>query len=353
MIPFTGPFRIVQTPQITTVLYEVPNNFRQIFTDGRTLPKDPNPTWQGYSIGRWDGDTLVVETIGFNDKSFVGRPSYPYTEGLRVTERYRRRDFGHIDLQLTFDDAKTFTRPWTVTTELVFDADTDLLEYVCTENEKDRQHFVQPQSTGSAEVHLDPATLAKYAGVYQMMTPRGPAKATIKVEGDQLMIDVPGFGSGRMVPQSATMFSFRGASIEFAQQNDKGVVDYLTVHVVEGDFKSPRVAGPHFLMLFLEAEDRANRSARVVERALVQRNPDEIVRVVGGDVADVAIVGSDAEGRGRESVHAEADAVAQAVVLDGVNAIDLEIAPDQSEPDGAVRLNAGALLTANRNADDE
>jgi hypothetical protein len=244
MIPFTGPFRIVQTPQITTVLYEVPNNFRQIFTDGRTLPKDPNPTWQGYSIGRWDGDTLVVETIGFNDKSFVGRPSYPYTEGLRVTERYRRRDFGHIDLQLTFDDAKTFTRPWTVTTELVFDADTDLLEYVCTENEKDRQHFVQPQSTGSAEVHLDPATLAKYAGVYQMMTPRGPAKATIKVEGDQLMIDVPGFGSGRMVPQSATMFSFRGASLEFAPQNDKGVVDYLTVHVVEGDFKSPRVAGP-------------------------------------------------------------------------------------------------------------
>jgi hypothetical protein len=242
MIPFTGPFRIVQTPQITTVLYEVSNNFRQIHTDGRALPNDPNPTWQGYSVGRWEGDTLVVETIGFNNKSFVGRPGHPHTEALRVTERFRRRDFGHIDLQITFEDAQTFTRPWTVTTELVFDADTDLLEYVCNENERSRQHFVQ--SPSSAEVHVDPTTLAKYAGVYQMMTPRGPAKATIAVQGDQLMIDVPGFGSGRMVPQSATMFVFRGASIEFGPQNEKGIVDYLTVHVVEGDFKSPRVAGP-------------------------------------------------------------------------------------------------------------
>jgi hypothetical protein len=243
MIPFTGPFRVVQTPQITTVLYEVSNNFRQIFTDGRALPKDPNPTWQGYSIGRWDGDTLVVETIGFNDKSFIGRPGHPYTEGLRVTERYRRRDFGHIDLQITFDDAKTFTRPWTVTTELLFDADTDLLEYVCNENEKDRQHFVQPQSSSSTEVHVDPTVLAKYAGVYQMMTPRGPAKATINVQGDQLMIDVPGFGSGRMVPQTERMFAFRGAMIEFVP-NANSDVDYLVVHVVEGDFKGPRVSGP-------------------------------------------------------------------------------------------------------------
>jgi hypothetical protein len=243
MIPFSGPSRIVQTPLITTVLYEVPNNFRQIFSDGRALPKDPNPTWQGYSVGRWVGDTLVVETIGFNDKSFVGRPGHPHTEALRVTERYRRRDFGHIDLQITFDDEKTFTRPWTVTTELLFDADTDLLEYVCNENEKDRQHFVQPQSTSSAEIHVDPAVLAKYAGIYQIATPRGLTKATITVQGDQLMIDVPGRGSGRMVPQSATMFLFLGASIEFVP-NEKGEVDYLVVHVVEGDIKGPRLSGP-------------------------------------------------------------------------------------------------------------
>jgi len=243
MIPFTGPSRIVQTPQMVTVLYEVSNNFRQIFTDGRMLPTDPNPTWQGYSIGHWDKDTFVVETIGFNDKSFVGRPNYPHTEALRVTERYRRRDFGHIDLQITIDDAKTFARPWTMTTELVFDADTELLEFVCNENEKDRQHFVQPQSTSSAETHVDPAVLAKYVGVYDVMTPRGQSKATVTLEGDQLMIDVPGFGRGRMVPQSATMFVFRGASIEFVP-NEKGDVDYFIVHAVEGAFKSPRLSGP-------------------------------------------------------------------------------------------------------------
>src|SRR5688572_2991476 len=97
MINLTGPLRIIQTPDTFAILYEVPNNFRQIFMDGRDLPKDPNPTWQGYSVGRWDGDTLVVDSIGFNDKSMVGRPNYPHTEALRLTERYRRRDFGHID----------------------------------------------------------------------------------------------------------------------------------------------------------------------------------------------------------------------------------------------------------------
>ena len=240
MITFTGPLRIIQTPTLVTVLYEVPNNFRQIFMDGRDLPKDPNPTWQGYSIGRWDGDTLVVETIGFNDKSLVGRPAHPHSEALRITERYRRRDFGHIDVQMTVDDAKTFTRPWTVTTELVFQPDTELLEYVCNENEKSRQHFVQPQT--STEIRVDPALLAKYAGRYEVMTPRGMSKATVSVEGDQLMIDVPGRGSGRMVPQSATMFLFMGAAIEFVS-NEKGEVTHLMVHVVEGEFKGPRL-GP-------------------------------------------------------------------------------------------------------------
>jgi hypothetical protein len=243
MITFTGPLRIVQTSRLVTVLYEVPNNFRQIFMDGRDLPKDPSPTWQGYSVGRWDGDTLVVETVGFNDKSLVGRPAHPHSEALRITERYRRRDFGHIDLRMTVDDAKTFARPWTITTELLFDPDTELLEYVCNENEKSRQHFVQPQSQSSTEVRVDPAVLAKYIGLYEVMTPRGMSKATVSVEGDQLMIDVPGRGSGRMVPQSATMFLFMGASIEFVS-NERGEVTHLMVHVVEGDFKGPRLDGP-------------------------------------------------------------------------------------------------------------
>jgi hypothetical protein len=243
MVTFTGLHRIVQTPGIVAILYEVPNNFRQIFVDGRTLPVDPNPTWQGYSVGRWDGDTLVIESNGFNDRSWVGRPGYPHSEALRVTERFRRRDFGHMDVQMTIDDPKTFTRSWTMTTELLFDADTELLESVCNENEKSRQHFVQPQSSGSAEIRVDPAVLARYAGVYRVNTPRGESNATITVEGGQLMADVPGFASGPMVPQSTTMFLFRGVVIEFPS-NEKGEVDYLVVHAVEGAFKSPRIDKP-------------------------------------------------------------------------------------------------------------
>jgi hypothetical protein len=242
MINFTGPLKIIQTPRLVTVLYEVSNNFRQVHMDGRELPQDPNPTWQGYSVGRWEGDTLVVETIGFNDKSTVGRPAYPHSEALHFTERYRRRDFGHIDLQMIVDDPKVFARAFTISAELLFDPDSELLESVCNENEKSRQHFVQPQSTSAPEIRVDPAVLAKYVGVYQVMTPRGPSKATMTLEGDQLMVDVPGFGNGRLVPQSATMFTFRGAVIEFVP-NEKGEVTYLIVHAVEGAFKGPRLDG--------------------------------------------------------------------------------------------------------------
>jgi hypothetical protein len=238
MISFTGPMRIVQTPQLVAMMYENSNNFRQIHTDGRHLPTDPNPTFQGYSIGRWDGDTFVVETIGFNDRSLVGRPAYPHTEALRTTERYRRRDFGHLDLEMTVDDPKAFTRPWTITTELRFDPDTDLIEYVCNENEKSRQHFVHPLDT--SEIRVDPVLLAKYAGTYEVMTPRGMSKATITAEGDQLMIEVPGMGGGRMLPQSPTMFQFRGATIEFVA-NENGEVTHLIAHAVEGDFKGARL----------------------------------------------------------------------------------------------------------------
>jgi hypothetical protein len=113
-----------------------------------------------------------------------------------------------------------------------------LLEFICNENEKSVQHFVQP--TDAPAFTVDAASLGKFAGVYQMMTPRGMANATVTVDAGQLMIDVPGFGSGRMVPQSATMFQFRGAVLEFVS-NEKGDVTHLIAHVVEGDFKGPRI----------------------------------------------------------------------------------------------------------------
>jgi len=237
MISFTGPMRIVQTPRLVAMMYETPNNFRQIYTDGRPLPKDPNPTFQGYSIGRWDGDTFVVETIGYNTRSLVGRPPYPHTEALRTVERYRRRNFGRMDLELKVDDPKAFTRPWTISTELLYDADTDLLEYVCNENEKSRQHFVPPDTS---EFRVDPDVLAKYVGLYELMGPRGLSKIAVTLDNDQLTMNVPGMGTARLIPQSATMFQFRGAPIEFVA-NENGEVTHLVVNTVEGAFKGARI----------------------------------------------------------------------------------------------------------------
>lgn len=136
------PFRILHTPEGLVILYEAVHHFRQIFTDGRALPKNPNPAWLGYSVGRWDGDALVVETTGFVENSWLDNFGKPGTEALKVTERFERRDFGHMALDVTIDDPKAYTRPWSVTMQLTYLPDTELLEYICAENNKDLEHLV-------------------------------------------------------------------------------------------------------------------------------------------------------------------------------------------------------------------
>jgi hypothetical protein len=136
------PFKVLQMRALTAILFESQGRYRQIFTDGRTLPKDPQPTWLGYSVGKWEGDTLVVETIGFNDQSWLDARGHPHTDALHVTERFRRPDFGHIELRATIDDPKAYTKPWTVTIPMELVPDTELLEQVCNENEKDVRHLV-------------------------------------------------------------------------------------------------------------------------------------------------------------------------------------------------------------------
>ena len=139
----TYPFKIVNTTNKTIViLYEALHSYRQIFMDGRALPADPNPSWMGYSIGRWEGDTLVVESKGFAENAWLDNNGHPATDALHLTERFRRRDFGHIDLQMTIDDPKAYTKPWTVTVPLVAQPDGELIEYACDENEKDLKHLV-------------------------------------------------------------------------------------------------------------------------------------------------------------------------------------------------------------------
>ena len=138
------PFKIIQTPGLVMILYEQLYLFRQVFMDGRKKAQDAPPAWLGYSTGTWEGDTLVVETSGFNDKTWLDTTqSHPATEALHVTERFRRTDFGHLELQATIDDAKAYTKPWTTTTQrmhLLFG--TDILEFICNENEKDAPHMV-------------------------------------------------------------------------------------------------------------------------------------------------------------------------------------------------------------------
>jgi hypothetical protein len=139
---FPAPFKIIQNPGLTVILYETRGTYRQIFTDGRALPKDPNPSWMGYSVGRWERDVFVVESAGFNSRTWLDGIGHPHGEQLRLTERFRRRDFGHIDLQVTIDDGEFYERPWTAAVVLELAPDTDLLEDVCLENEKDAIHLV-------------------------------------------------------------------------------------------------------------------------------------------------------------------------------------------------------------------
>ena len=137
------PYKIYQLPGVTVILYEGFTTFRQIFTDGRELPKDPQPSWIGYSVGRWDGDTFVVETMGVNEKTWLDNVGRPHSDALRIVERYRRRSVGAMDVTVTFEDPKTYARPWTVNvspSRLLVGQ--DLLEYVCTENNRDVEHMV-------------------------------------------------------------------------------------------------------------------------------------------------------------------------------------------------------------------
>jgi len=134
--------KIVQTPGLIVILYEYQNTFRQIFMDGRPLPKDPNSAWMGYSIGHWEGDTLVVESNGFNGKAWLSGRGNPTTDALHLTERIHRRDFGHMDIELTIDDPKAYTKPWKAQLHPELIPDTDLLESVCQENERDVRHLV-------------------------------------------------------------------------------------------------------------------------------------------------------------------------------------------------------------------
>jgi len=140
MFPGAAQFKIIPTPGVTIMLYEEFNQFRQIHTDGRSLPPETQPAWWGYSVGHWDGDTFVVETHGFNDRTWLDDTGHPHTERMKTTERFRRVDFGHMTLDITIDDPGAYTAPFTLHLNLALQPDTELIEFIC-ENEKDSERI--------------------------------------------------------------------------------------------------------------------------------------------------------------------------------------------------------------------
>jgi hypothetical protein len=139
MVP--APVKIIQNPGLTLFLYEPDMVFRQIYTDGRKHPVDPQPSWMGYSIGHWEGDWFVVDVMGFNDRSSLDAMGHGHSDALRVTERFHRRDFGHMDVRITLDDARTFTHPVTVEFTDLLLPDSDVFESFCSEDERDLAHL--------------------------------------------------------------------------------------------------------------------------------------------------------------------------------------------------------------------
>jgi len=244
-----GMVKIVQTPSL--ILFLSPDlTYRQIFMDGRKLETDPNPSWMGYSVGRWEGDTLVVESNGFNDRTWLDRNGHPHTEALRVTERYTRKDFGHLELVETLQDPAIYAKPWTVTIQAQLNANTELIEYVCNENPKTfttrEQHWVGKASDiKKAAVKVAPETLAKYAGNYRELDiwNGGPIPRTIEVtvSDGALFAEIKGRGKVQLTALSQTTFTgFYGLGISFIVDS-QGVVTHLAEQHVSGDYRFIRL----------------------------------------------------------------------------------------------------------------
>jgi hypothetical protein len=237
--------KIVQTPALIIIL-NPDLTYRQVFLDGRALEKAPNPNWMGYSVGHWDGDALVVESFGFNDRTWLDHDGHPHTEALRTTERYRRRDFGNLDLDVTFSDPAVYARPWTVAVRAELAADTEMLEWVCNERGGGLEHLVGKASDEKkSEVKVPAAILAKYVGTY-VEQPRlwsrtlVPRVVEITFSGDTLLGDMDGRGKVPLVAASETEFSgLYGLGVEFTR-NGSGAPEQLLVKHVSGDYRFAR-----------------------------------------------------------------------------------------------------------------
>lgn len=243
---FGGWKRFLQTPTALAILSD-DLTYRVIHMDGRELESAPVPSWSGYSVGRWEGDTLVVESAGFNDSTWAVRFGVSHSKSLQVTERYRRPDFGRLQGEVTFTDPEAFTQPWSFTVNMELAADTEMLEAVCDRNSDTWAGSMT--DIAAAEVSVPPDVMARYLGAYtgvyggnertyEVSLSDGKLVATIVGDYTQSGLGAAGLDEGAtrlLIPLSETLFEGLGLGYEFIV-NDEGVATELIVTHVSGDY---------------------------------------------------------------------------------------------------------------------
>jgi hypothetical protein len=234
------PRKIVQTPKLIVIIYEANYGLRQIFLDGRSLPtNDPQPWWYGYSVGRWEGDTLVVETTGLNDGGWLDIIGNPLTDQAKITERFRRLNFGTLQIDVTIDDPKAYTRPFTVRFNQRLTLNEELIEFICNENEQSSAHLlgkdVAPHAPGFT---LDPKVFDGYAGRYQMAP---GVFATFSRQGSQFFAQFGNAPPFEIFAASEREFFLRVIDMRFTFEVDtSGRATAVVVHT-DADRRAPRV----------------------------------------------------------------------------------------------------------------
>ncbi len=239
---FAGWKRILQTPTAIAILND-DLTYRVIFMDGRELEATPAPSWMGYSVGRWDGDTLIVDSVGFNDKTWLSRYGQGHTEALRVRERYRRPNVGHLQVEVTFTDPAAYAKPWGFTAHMALAADTEMLEAVC---ELSSDHWDGSlANAANAGVTVAPDVLARYVGVYSGMYLTNKRTIEVSLSGGQLIakiIGAAGVDGGEtrpLIPQSQTLFEGLGIGYRFIVDDKGAATDLVEIHI-SGDSRFAR-----------------------------------------------------------------------------------------------------------------
>lgn len=235
--------KIIQTPSLIVQL-NPDLTYRQIYMDGRSLESAPSPSWMGYSVGHWEGDALVVESNGFNDRTWLDHVGHPHTEALRTTERYRRRNFGNLDVEVTFSDTAVYAKPFTVTARAELAPDTEMLEWVCNEKGTNREHWVGKASDEQKNAFKVPTqVLATYVGTWieqPKLWRTEPRVVEISISGGVVYGDMDGRGKTPLTAQSEASFSgLYGLGVEFRKSGPGAALEMFVKHV-SGDYRFTR-----------------------------------------------------------------------------------------------------------------